>query len=72
MSHRSETEEALAALLKWADAHVCHHDETKRGGTIWTICCDCGKRWADDEGGFKPFEEPWEFVRARRALGIPA
>lgn len=32
----------------------CEHNYTFRGGSIWTICDECGKEWADDEGGFKP------------------
>ena len=43
---------ALAAVLK--NIYVCEHESTHRGGAIWTICDQCGKRWADDEGGFKP------------------
>ena len=44
--------------LEYADAHICRHEATKRGGAIWTICEDCGQKWADDEGGFKPSRWP--------------
>lgn len=27
----------------------CAHETTVRGGAIWTICKDCGAKWADDE-----------------------
>ena len=29
----------------------CEHEYTHRGGAIWTICDNCGTKWADDEGG---------------------
>lgn len=60
--------EALAALLKWAERNTCQHEETYRGGAIWTICRACGQKWADDEGGFKGYVEPPEFEAAREAL----
>jgi len=48
---------ALRKALAYADQNICRHDTTMRGGMIWTICEDCGEKWADDEGGFKP--SPW-------------
>lgn len=55
------TEEKALALVKraldYADSMICPHDNRERGGVIWTICQDCGAKWADDEGGFKP--SPW-------------
>jgi hypothetical protein len=45
-------EEALVAALRLDP--TCEHEDTHRGGAIWTICDQCGKRWADDEGGLKP------------------
>ncbi len=44
--------DALLRLIR--DVRYCSHDDTHRGGAIWTICDQCGQRWADDEGGFKP------------------
>ena len=44
----------LEALLAHIDAETCTHEETHRGGAIWTICDGCGRQWADDRGGFKP------------------
>lgn len=41
--------EALRGAVLEADKHECAHDETYRGGTIWTICRTCGAKWADDE-----------------------
>ncbi|MBB5762104.1 ribosomal protein L37AE/L43A [Methylorubrum rhodesianum] len=45
-------------LIAEHDKHACLHEETHRGGAIWTICDHCGRKWADDEGGFQPYEEP--------------
>lgn len=59
---------ALERLLKYAERNECEHSSTHRGGTIWTICDDCGWKWADDEGGFRPYSEPPEITEARAAL----
>ncbi len=45
-------------LIAEHDKHICPHEETHRGGAIWTICDHCRRKWADDEGGFQPYEEP--------------
>lgn len=62
----------IAASLRWLlrhyDQNTCQHEETTRGGAIWTICRSCGRKWADDEGGFKPYEEPSEIMVARHLL----
>ena len=49
--------QALKDLLDHVDRNTCHHEETHRGGAIWTICTECGQKWADDEGGFKPYRD---------------
>jgi hypothetical protein len=58
----SPTEEALKKALKDVLSHTsryeCTHEDTHRGGTIWTICDNCGCKWAVDRGGFKPYQEP--------------
>jgi len=59
--------QALLAIANQAEGNFCQHENTKRGGIIWTICEDCGQKWADDQGGFKPYEPP-AFVVALRAL----
>lgn len=59
---------ALSKLLRFAEGQICLHEETYRGGVMWTICAICGCKWADDEGGFKPAKEPQEITRARAAL----
>jgi hypothetical protein len=61
--------EAMKNLLSRMERNECHHENTHRGGIIWTICDDCGGKWADDQGGFKPYCEPAEITNARAALG---
>ncbi len=60
--------EAVEALLLYAEAQTCTHEETYRGGAIWTICRACGRKWADDEGGFVPYQDPPEIAAARAML----
>ncbi|MBN9453297.1 MAG: hypothetical protein J0I42_15215 [Bosea sp.] len=57
--------EALRDLLDHVDRETCVHEETHRGGFIWTICDQCGRKWADDEGGFVPYSDPPAVARAR-------
>jgi ribosomal protein L37AE/L43A len=61
--------DALKNLVSYAERSECQHENTHRGGAIWTICDDCGGKWADDQGGFKPYCEPVEITAARQALG---
>ena len=62
----------LVGALEWTirelDRNTCTHEETHRGGAIWTICDGCGMNWADDRGGFKPYKEPTQLKAARAAL----
>lgn len=60
---------ALKDMLKYYDRETCTHQEEDlhRGGAIWTICA-CGKKWADDEGGFIPYSEPLFVSCARQVL----
>jgi hypothetical protein len=60
--------ERLAALLIYAERVTCQHDETHRGGAIWTICDGCGMRWSDDRNPFKGYTESAEITRAREFL----
>lgn len=62
---------ALAELLDYAEANECPHEDTYRGGAIWTICRDCDRKWADDEGGFPGYQEPEAITKARAALSAP-
>lgn len=68
MNANNELLRAAKALLRYAERNECSHEETHRGGAIWTICDDCGRKWADDEGGFKPYQEPKEIAEARAAI----
>jgi len=58
----------LGRLLSWAEAQICLHEETHRGGAIWEICDQCGAKWADDEGGRPEFQWPGEITNARALL----
>jgi len=59
---------ARSALDDW-DRNTCTHESTRRGGTIWTICDDCGRKWDDDRGGFVPYSDPPGISALRAALG---
>lgn len=63
--------ELVAALVKHIERNECQHESTHRGGVLWTICDDCGKKWADDEGGFVPYERPSVLLRADDYLATP-
>jgi len=47
----------IKQLIREVEKHQCAHEETIRGGSIWTICTQCDRKWADDEGGFQPDPE---------------
>lgn len=64
----AEDEAVLQALLDHVDRETCVHENTHRGGGIWTICDDCGRKWADDRGGFKPYSDPPAVANARAHL----
>lgn len=59
---------ALSGLISYVEGNECQHEDTHRGGAIWTICDGCGRKWADDRGGFKPYQEPKELTAAIAAL----
>lgn len=59
---------ALEGLLDYVDGNTCRHEDTHRGGAIWTICDGCGQKWADDRGGFKPYRDAPQVRIARAAL----
>ena len=63
---------SLRTLLDYVDQETCQHDYTHRGGVIWTICDECGKKWADDEGGFVPYSDPPAVAQARAFLKATA
>lgn len=58
----------LRAVLRAWDNNICTHEETHRGGTIWTICDRCEAKWADDRGGFIPYSDPVAIAAARAAI----
>ena len=60
--------EALENLLKRDQSNTCQHEQTHRGGAIWTICDDCGAKWADDMGGKPTWRDPKEWRDAELVL----
>lgn len=58
--------DALENLL--SEVEPCRHETTHRGGFLWTICDDCGMKWADDRGGYQPYRDSPAFAAARKAL----
>lgn len=61
----SDVTALLIALLRHIDSETCRHEETHRGGSIWTICDQCGREWADDQGGFEPYQDAPAVAAAR-------
>jgi hypothetical protein len=59
---------ALEGLIRHVERESCLHEETHRGGAIWTICDGCGREWADDKGGFVPYSEPIALAVAKQVL----
>ena len=72
MSNTDALRAALADLLKYAEGNECQHESTHRGGAIWTICDDCGRKWSDDRDPFTPYQEPKAIEAARAALAQTA
>lgn len=70
MTRKKDLRAALKDLVRYVERESCMHEETHRGGTLWTICDHCGRAWADDEGGFKPYEPPPELQRAYEVLDV--
>lgn len=52
MTRVDEAANVIRGLLGEIDRNTCPHEDTYRGGFLWTICHGCGRKWADDEGGF--------------------
>jgi hypothetical protein len=63
-----QAREALAALLNRDQRNTCQHENTHRGGVLWTICDDCDAKWADDRGGMPEWKDPPEWEGADRAI----
>lgn len=72
MDHAKALADALREVIAAYYENTCQHDETHRGGAIWTICDRCGAKWADDQGGFKPFKADRRIVAAENLLAHPA
>lgn len=61
---------AFNDLLSYAERNTCLHEETRRGGAIWTICDSCGKKWSDDKNPLsaEDHEFPLEIQNAQEIL----
>jgi hypothetical protein len=59
---------ALKKLIIYTESNECQHDETHRGGVIWTICDGCGRKWSDDRNPFTPYRCPDALAQAIEAL----
>lgn len=59
----------LAALKAMVSTYQpkCEHEETTRGGNIWSICTQCQAQFADDEGGV-PAVDNSAYDNARTAI----
>lgn len=53
IQHQIDT---IKKLIRHDNHNVCLHDERYRGGANWEICAQCGRQWADDEGGMPASE----------------
>lgn len=64
--------DTFGELLAYAERKTCLHEETHRGGTLWTICDSCGMKWADDKGGLSPLAHEWPeaIAKAQTLLDI--
>lgn len=60
--------DALTAIRNRDDRNTCRHENTHRGGAIWTICDDCDAQWADDRGGMPEWEDPPEWGKSDAAI----
>lgn len=63
--------EIVNNLLSYVHAKECLHEDTYRGGAIWTICRSCGRKWADDDGGFEEYATPKAISNMEEALAAP-
>lgn len=62
---RHELADIMAWLVDHIERETCVHEDLVRGGAIWTICEQCQRKWADDQGGFVPYVEPAQLGIAR-------
>lgn len=64
----AELVEALKGTVSKIEANSCPHEDLYRGGVSLTICQGCGRKWLDNEGGFKPDADDPVVIRARALL----
>ena len=67
---RAEGDEraALSGLLDYVDRNTCTHENRHKAGTLWTICDDCGRKWASDRNPYTPHQDAPAVAAARAAL----
>jgi hypothetical protein len=58
----------LADLLAYVDLNTCTHENRHKAGTLWTICDDCGRKWAADRNPYKRHQDAPAVAAARAAL----
>ncbi len=59
--------EVVALVVNEASLKMCLHEETHRAGAIWSVCDQCGVKWADDEPKPLPKQPRW-YPMATQAL----
>ncbi|WP_454676633.1 hypothetical protein [Achromobacter marplatensis] len=59
---------ALSGLLDYVDRNTCTHENRHKVGTLWTICDDCGRKWASDRNPYTPHQDAPAVAAARAAL----
>jgi hypothetical protein len=67
-THIDMLRSAARDALHYIENRECHHENTQRGGVIWTICEDCGKKWSDDRNPCRPYVEPTVMTRLRNVV----
>ncbi len=65
---KESNKQLIRDLISEIDRNICRHEDTHRGGFLWTICDACGRKWADDEGGMPEYKEPECVTRAYEIL----
>jgi hypothetical protein len=60
--------ETLREARLQIESSICYHEETHRGGVLWTICDHCDAMWADDRGGFKKPKMPKTWLKLTQAI----
>lgn len=68
VSNGVELRPILVDLLAYVDLNTCTHENRHKAGTLWTICDDCGRKWAADRNPYKRHQDAPAVAAARAAL----